>query len=43
VAGDLYLADIGIPPEVFQQLGVPFQLLFEKKYWIRLIRVSHNS
>jgi NAD(P)H-hydrate epimerase len=31
VPGDLYLADIGIPPEVFQRLGMPFQLLFEEK------------
>jgi len=38
VPGDLYLADIGIPPEVFQRLGVPFQPPFEEKYWIPLIR-----
>ena len=43
VPGDLYLADIGIPPEVFQRLGVPFQLLFEEKYWIPLIRTSKDE
>jgi len=42
VPGDLYLADIGIPPEVFQRLGVPFQPLFEERYWIRLIRRSKD-
>ncbi|MFB0537016.1 MAG: NAD(P)H-hydrate epimerase [Anaerolineae bacterium] len=40
--GDLYLADIGIPPAVFQWLGVPFQPPFEEKYWIRLIRTSKD-
>jgi NAD(P)H-hydrate epimerase len=43
VPGDLYLADIGIPPEVFQRLGMPFQILFEEKYWIRLIRRSKDQ
>jgi len=43
VPGDLYLADIGIPPEVFQRLGVPFQPPFEEKYWIPLIRTSKTS
>jgi NAD(P)H-hydrate epimerase len=42
VPGDLYLADIGIPPEVFQRLGVPFQPPFEEKYWIPLIRTSKD-
>jgi NAD(P)H-hydrate epimerase len=43
VPGDLYLADIGIPPEVFQRLGVPFQPPFEEKYWILLIRTSKDE
>jgi NAD(P)H-hydrate epimerase len=42
VPGDLYLADIGIPPEVFQRLGVPFQPPFEEKYWIPLVRRSKD-
>jgi NAD(P)H-hydrate epimerase len=43
VPGDLYLADIGIPPEVFQRLGMPFQSPFEEKYWIPLIRTSKQG
>ena len=35
--GELYLADIGIPPEVYQRLGLSFELPFEKGYWIRLV------
>jgi len=42
VPGDLYLADIGIPPEVFQQLGMPLQLPFEEKYWILLIKTRKD-
>ena len=36
VDGDLYLADIGIPPEVYQSLGISFEPFFNGKYWIRL-------
>jgi NAD(P)H-hydrate epimerase len=36
VPGDLYLADIGIPPEVYHRLGLSFEPLFGKRYWIRL-------
>jgi len=35
--GDLYLADIGIPPEVFQRIGVSFEPPFKEGYWVRLI------
>jgi len=34
--GELYLADIGIPPEVFQQLGLSFEWSFGEHYWLRL-------
>ena len=35
--GDLYLADIGIPPEVFHRLGLPsFKSPFAKGYSVRL-------
>jgi NAD(P)H-hydrate epimerase len=37
VAGELYLADIGIPPEVYHRLGLSFELPFDKSYWIRLV------
>jgi NAD(P)H-hydrate epimerase len=37
VPGDLYLADIGIPPEVYHRLGVSFEPFFERRYWIPLV------
>jgi NAD(P)H-hydrate epimerase len=36
VPGDLYLADIGIPPQVFQQLGLFLEPFFGQRYWVRL-------
>ena len=36
VDGDLYLADIGIPLEVYQSLGISFEPFFNGRYWIRL-------
>jgi NAD(P)H-hydrate epimerase len=36
VPGELYLADIGIPPEVFQRIGVSFESPFGRSYWVRL-------
>ena len=36
VPGELYLADIGIPPEVFQRLGLSFDPPFGERYWVRL-------
>jgi NAD(P)H-hydrate epimerase len=35
---ELFLADIGIPPEVFHQVGVEFVSHFGRNDWIRLIR-----
>jgi NAD(P)H-hydrate epimerase len=37
VPGNLYLADIGIPPEVYDQLGISVAPLFDRTYWLRLI------
>jgi len=37
VSGDLYVADIGIPPEVYQPLGLSFEPFFEDRYWIRVV------
>ncbi len=37
VPGDLYLADIGIPPEVYHPLGISFEPFFERRYWIPLV------
>ncbi len=39
IPGDLYLADVGIPPEVYHRLGLAFDeadALFGKRYSIRL-------
>jgi len=43
VDGDLYLADIGIPPEVYQSLGISFEPFFNGRYWIRLNIGVRNS
>lgn len=36
-AGELYLADIGIPPEVYRPLGLSVELPFGERDWIRLV------
>lgn len=36
LSGDLTLADIGIPPQVYRQLGLSFEPFFGRQYWIRL-------
>ena len=38
VPGDLYLADIGIPLEVYDRLGLSVGPFFGKRYWTRLER-----
>jgi NAD(P)H-hydrate epimerase len=39
IPGDLYLADIGIPPEVYERLGLSYQSPFRGAgYWIPLSR-----
>ncbi len=38
VPGDLYLADIGIPPEVYARLGIALAPVFGSAYWVRLER-----
>lgn len=37
VSGELFVADIGIPPEVYQPLGLSFEPFFEGRYWIRVV------
>jgi NAD(P)H-hydrate epimerase len=37
VPGELFLADIGIPPEVYRRLGLSFEPFFGQQYWIRLV------
>ena len=34
--GSIYLADIGIPPEVYQHLDLSIPAMFAQRYWIRL-------
>jgi NAD(P)H-hydrate epimerase len=36
VEGELYLADIGIPPEVYHLLDIHFDPFFGDQYWIPL-------
>jgi len=43
VAGDLYLGDIGIPPEVFRRLGLAYRPPFGKRYWIHLAVEARGS
>jgi NAD(P)H-hydrate epimerase len=37
VEGELCLADIAIPPEVYHRLGLSFEPPFWKRYWVRLV------
>lgn len=37
---DLYLADIGIPPELYHHLGITFEPFFGNRDWVRLIAAS---
>jgi len=34
--GDLYLADVGVPPEVYARLGISLAAPFGNAYWVRL-------
>jgi len=36
VPGDLYLADIGIPPQLYQRIGLTLEPFFGQRYWLRL-------
>jgi NAD(P)H-hydrate epimerase len=38
VEGELYLADIGIPPELYHHLGLSFEPFFAERYWVRIER-----
>jgi NAD(P)H-hydrate epimerase len=43
VSGELYLADIGIPPEVYESLGLSFEPVFQDRYWIPLQRQAEPT
>jgi NAD(P)H-hydrate epimerase len=38
LSGELYVADIGIPPEVYASLGLSLEPFFQDRYWIALQR-----
>lgn len=40
VPGELYVADIGIPPEVYLPLGVTLEPFFGGAYWVRITAVE---
>jgi NAD(P)H-hydrate epimerase len=37
ISGELYVADIGIPPEVYSPLGLSIELFFGERYWVRVL------
>ncbi len=37
VVGELYLADIGIPPQLYERLDISVPSIFSRRYWIPLI------
>lgn len=37
-AGEIYLADIGIPPKVYEKLGITFKPIFGSQYRVQLSR-----
>lgn len=40
VPGELYVADIGIPPEVYLPLGITLEPFFGGAYWVRITGVE---
>jgi NAD(P)H-hydrate epimerase len=42
VSGELYLADIGIPPEVYRPLGLSIEPFFRDRFWIPLQRGTYS-
>jgi NAD(P)H-hydrate epimerase len=43
ISGELYVADIGIPPEVYQPLGLSFEPFFQDCYWISVHRQTNTT
>jgi len=37
IQGELYLADIGIPPELYGRLDITFEPFFKQDYWVMLL------
>lgn len=40
IEGDLYVADIGIPPEVYARMGITFEPLFKQRGWMPLFTID---
>jgi NAD(P)H-hydrate epimerase len=43
ISGELYVADIGIPPEVYRPLGLSFEPFFRDRYWISVHRQTDST
>jgi NAD(P)H-hydrate epimerase len=43
ISGELYVADIGIPPEVYRSLGLSFEPFFRDRYWISVHRQTRST
>jgi NAD(P)H-hydrate epimerase len=43
VNADIFLADIGIPPEVYAELGIYFEPLFGSQGWVHLAKSGESS
>jgi NAD(P)H-hydrate epimerase len=43
ISGELYVADIGIPPEVYRPLGLSFEPFFRDRYWISVHRQTNST
>jgi NAD(P)H-hydrate epimerase len=37
ISGEIYVADIGIPPEAYQPIGLSFEPFFQERYWIQVV------
>lgn len=43
IPGQLFLGDIGIPPELYQHLGIDLEPVFTENYWVELVVPGPNS
>jgi NAD(P)H-hydrate epimerase len=43
ISGELYVADIGIPPEVYRPLGLSLEPFFEGQDWIQVVSTRRET
>jgi NAD(P)H-hydrate epimerase len=43
IESDLYVGDIGIPPEVFTRIGITFKPFFKGRYTMPLFSIDQNK